>query len=125
MHGFRSAFRDWAAEQTSYPGEVAEAALAHTVANKVEAAYLRTNYLDKRREMMADWATFCTQPASKALNQRSLWEENVGRGQARSTQSIPKPSKSRLTAKSLEIIALNQKYNRTAHCRSNRDLPTN
>ncbi len=60
VHGFRSAFRDWAAEQTSYPGEVAEAALAHTVANKVEAAYRRTNYLDKRREMMADWATFCT-----------------------------------------------------------------
>jgi integrase len=60
VHGFRSAFRDWTAEQTSYPGEVAEAALAHTVANKVEAAYRRTNYLDKRRDMMADWATFCT-----------------------------------------------------------------
>jgi integrase len=60
VHGFRSAFRDWAAEQTSYPSEVAEAALAHTVANKVEAAYRRTNYLDKRRVMMADWATFCT-----------------------------------------------------------------
>lgn len=59
VHGFRSAFRDWAAEQTSYPGEVAEAALAHTVANRVEAAYRRTNYLDKRREMMADWAAFC------------------------------------------------------------------
>jgi integrase len=64
VHSFRSAFRDWAAEQTSYPGEVAEAALAHTVANKVEAAYRRTNYLDKRREMMADWATFCTRTAS-------------------------------------------------------------
>jgi len=60
VHGFRSAFRDWAAEQTSYPGEVAEAALAHTVANKVEAAYRRTNYLDKRCVMMADWAIYCT-----------------------------------------------------------------
>ena len=60
VHGFRSAFRDWAAEQTSYPGEVAEAALAHTVANKVEAAYRRTNYLDKRRELMTDWAAYCT-----------------------------------------------------------------
>ncbi|WP_292680784.1 site-specific integrase [Novosphingobium sp.] len=60
VHGFRSAFRDWAAEQTSYPGEVAEAALAHTVANKVEAAYRRTNYLDKRRVMMVDWAIYCT-----------------------------------------------------------------
>jgi integrase len=60
VHGFRSAFRDWAAEQTSYPGEVPEAALAHTIANKVEAAYRRTNYLDKRRDMMADWAAYCT-----------------------------------------------------------------
>jgi integrase len=59
VHGFRSAFRDWAAERTSYPGEVAEAALAHTIANKVEAAYRRTNYLDKRRQMMAEWAEFC------------------------------------------------------------------
>jgi integrase len=60
VHGFRSAFRDWAAEQTSYPGEVAEAALAHSVANRVEAAYRRTNYLDKRRTMMADWGRFCS-----------------------------------------------------------------
>lgn len=68
VHGFRSAFRDWTAEQTGYPGEVAEAALAHTVANKVEAAYRRTNYLNKRREMMADWATFCDQLVRKAVH---------------------------------------------------------
>ena len=60
VHGFRSSFRDWAAEQSRFPGEVAEAALAHTVANKVEAAYRRTNYLDKRRELMRDWSAFCT-----------------------------------------------------------------
>ncbi len=60
VHGFRSAFRDWTAEQTSYPGEVAEAALAHTVANRVEAAYRRTKYLDKRRPLMADWGRFCS-----------------------------------------------------------------
>lgn len=59
VHGFRSSFRDWAAEQSRFPGEVAEAALAHTVANRVEAAYRRTNYLDKRRELMRDWAAFC------------------------------------------------------------------
>ncbi|MEI9852825.1 MAG: integrase arm-type DNA-binding domain-containing protein [Sphingomonas sp.] len=59
VHGFRSAFRDWAAEQTDYSGEVAEAALAHTVSNKVEAAYRRTDFLDKRRLLMRDWATFC------------------------------------------------------------------
>jgi integrase len=58
VHGFRSAFRDWAAERSSYPGEVAEAALAHTVANRVEAAYRRTDYLDKRKLLMKDWADF-------------------------------------------------------------------
>lgn len=59
VHGFRSAFRDWVAEQTDYSGEVAEAALAHTVSNKVEAAYRRTDFLDKRRLLMRDWAAFC------------------------------------------------------------------
>jgi integrase len=59
VHGFRSAFRDWVAEQTDYSGEVAEAALAHTVANKVEAAYRRTDFLDKRRLLMRDWGAFC------------------------------------------------------------------
>lgn len=59
VHGFRSAFRDWVAEETNYPGEVAEAALAHTVANKVEAAYRRTDYLEKRRALMREWAAFC------------------------------------------------------------------
>ena len=59
VHGFRSAVRDWAAEQTNYVGEVAEAALAHTVSNKVEAAYRRTDFLDKRRLLMRDWAEFC------------------------------------------------------------------
>lgn len=64
VHGFRSAFRDWAAEETSYPGEVAEAALAHAIPNKVEAAYRRTDFLEKRRALMRDWAAFCTGPAT-------------------------------------------------------------
>ena len=59
VHGFRSAFRDWVAEQTDYPGEIAEAALVHTVSNKVEAAYRRTDFLEKRRLLMRDWAAFC------------------------------------------------------------------
>ena len=59
VHGFRSAFRDWVAEQTDYSGEIAEAALAHTVSNKVEAAYRRTDFLDKRRLLMCDWGLFC------------------------------------------------------------------
>ena len=63
VHGFRSAFRDWVAEETSYPGEVAEAALAHANSNKVEAAYRRTDFLEKRRALMRDWAAFCTSVA--------------------------------------------------------------
>lgn len=59
VHGFRSAFRDWVADQTDYPGEVAEAALAHAIPNKVEAAYRRTDFLAKRRGLMCDWGSYC------------------------------------------------------------------
>ena len=57
-HGFRSTFRDWAAERTNYPRDVAEMALAHAIENKVEAAYRRGDLFEKRRLMMADWAAF-------------------------------------------------------------------
>lgn len=60
VHRFRSAFRDWVAEETNTPGEVAEAALAHAVSNKVEAAYRRIDFLEKRRVLMRRWADFCT-----------------------------------------------------------------
>lgn len=59
VHGFRSAFRDWVADQTNFPGEVAEAALAHTISNKVEAAYRRTSFLEKRRKLMDAWGAYC------------------------------------------------------------------
>jgi integrase len=58
VHGFRSSFRDWCSEETDYPSEVAEMALAHAIANKVEAAYRRGNLLDKRRELMNAWYRF-------------------------------------------------------------------
>lgn len=57
-HGFRSTFRDWAAERTNYPSEAAEMALAHAIGSKTEAAYRRGDLLEKRRAMMADWASF-------------------------------------------------------------------
>ena len=57
-HGVRSVFRDWAAERTDYPTEMAEIALAHTIANKVEAAYRRGDMMEKRRAMMSDWTAF-------------------------------------------------------------------
>jgi integrase len=60
VHGFRSAFRDWVAEETNVAGEVAEAALAHAIPNRVEAAYRRTDFLDKRRKLMDAWGTYCT-----------------------------------------------------------------
>lgn len=59
VHGFRSSFRDWVSEETNHPSDVAEAALAHVVANKTEAAYRRGNLLEKRRLMMLEWAEFC------------------------------------------------------------------
>jgi integrase len=62
VHGFRSTFRDWCGESTTHPHEVAEAALAHTVGNKVEAAYRRGDLFEKRRQMMGDWALFCAGP---------------------------------------------------------------
>ena len=57
-HGFRSSFRDWAAEETDHPREVIEAALAHVVQNRVEAAYRRTDLFERRRRLMNDWAAY-------------------------------------------------------------------
>ena len=63
-HGFRSTFRDWAAETTAYPSEVVEMALAHAVGDKVEAAYRRGDLFEKRRALMEDWGAFCTAHAA-------------------------------------------------------------
>ncbi len=67
VHGFRSTFRDWCAEATDYPRELAEAALAHAIANKTEAAYLRSDRLDKRRQLMQEWADFCNDSQHRLL----------------------------------------------------------
>lgn len=66
VHGMRSTFRDWCAERTTYPREVAEAALAHTNKDKVEAAYLRGDHFEQRRRLMDDWAAYATTPAAPA-----------------------------------------------------------
>lgn len=63
VHGFRSAFRDWAAECTGYSHEVAEMALAHTIGNAVERAYRRGDLFEKRRRLMFGWATYCASGA--------------------------------------------------------------
>ena len=59
VHGFRSTFRDWAGAVSSYPRDVAEAALAHALKDKTEAAYMRDKLLEKRALMMQDWSKFC------------------------------------------------------------------
>lgn len=68
-HGFRSTFRDWAAERTNFPREIAEAALAHTLKDKVEAAYRRGDLFEKRRHLMNEWTKFSLQ---KSVNGRNV-----------------------------------------------------
>lgn len=65
-HGLRSTFRDWVAERTTYPGDMAEVALAHKISNAVEASYRRGDMIEKRRRMMADWSAFLSDNAQKA-----------------------------------------------------------
>jgi integrase len=64
VHGFRSAFRDWAAECTNFTNEVCEAALAHVIKNKAEAAYRRGDLFDKRRKLMEAWTAYCAAPSA-------------------------------------------------------------
>ena len=64
-HGFRSTFRDWAAEQTAYPDEIRKAASGHRVGDSVQQAYQRTDLLEKRRELMNEWANFLDKPSIK------------------------------------------------------------
>ncbi|MEN8131865.1 MAG: integrase arm-type DNA-binding domain-containing protein [Pseudomonadota bacterium] len=68
VHGFRSSFRDWAAEMTAYPRELAEAQLAHVLSDKTEAAYQRGDMFEKRRRMLDDWSKFCaTRPETTVI----------------------------------------------------------
>ena len=73
VHGFRSTFKDWAAECTTAPNFVSEAALAHVVADRVEAAYRRGDLFEKRRQLMEEWATYCSvRDDRRALLKREL-----------------------------------------------------
>ena len=67
VHGFRSTFRNWCAEATAHPREVDEQALAHTLPDKVEAAYRRGDLLEKQRRLMDEWAAFCTTPNMRSI----------------------------------------------------------
>jgi integrase len=70
-HGFRSTFRDWAAEATGYPNHVVEQALAHTIGNAVEAAYRRGDLFEKRVALMDEWAAFLARPAAAVVALRT------------------------------------------------------
>ena len=79
VHGFRSTFRDWASEHTNYPRDVAEMALAHSIGDRVEAAYRRGDLFERRKLMMEDWATFVrTPPSTKVMpignRRRVIWQ---------------------------------------------------
>jgi integrase len=68
VHGFRSTFRDWAAERTNCPNHVVEMALAHAVGDKVEQAYRRGDLFEKRSRLMGQWATFCITAPTERRN---------------------------------------------------------
>jgi integrase len=102
VHGFRSSFSDWAADNTAFPQEVREQALAHTIPNKVEAAYRRGALLDKRRRLMAGWAEYCGRPAPAAATVTSigravaLARERHACSRARAFEHAPAPKRPRL-----------------------------
>ena len=85
VHGFRSTFRMWAAETTSYPREVAEHALAHQLPDAVERAYQRGTQFEKRRAMMADWGIFCSKPQG-AASVHSLHDAKVSSSKKKTSQ---------------------------------------
>ncbi len=99
VHGFRSTFRDWAAEQTNYPREVAEAALAHVIEDKTEAAYRRGDLFERRARLMEDWAAYCGQAHTAAGHPDS--------GNEDSTMSTPDGSEyRRLTTAEFDAMVI-------------------
>ncbi|OQW82788.1 MAG: hypothetical protein BVN31_07450 [Proteobacteria bacterium ST_bin15] len=88
VHGFRSSFRDWAGEVSSFPNEVCEMALAHAIGSEAEAAYRRGNLFDKRRAMMAEWAVYCEPATAPAVLSGEACQDTPKRGRGR-----PKGSK--------------------------------
>lgn len=72
VHGFRSTFRDWIADETSYPNHVAEMVLGHTIGDKTEAAYRRKDLFKKRQQLMADWSRYCSSPHDGVVELRKV-----------------------------------------------------
>lgn len=100
VHGFRSTFRDWAAEMTQYPEAIAEMCLAHTVGSAVENAYRRTDLFNRRRALMTDWESWCAEVQPEPSDEEDVdddvlvgdnpsTEEAVGRSRAEKRASLP------------------------------------
>jgi integrase len=79
VHGFRSAFSDWAHEQTGYSSHAIEISLAHSIGSEVERAYRRSDMAQKRRRLLEDWAKFCTSPPRAATGETVV---PMGRGRS-------------------------------------------
>ena len=75
VHGFRSTFRDWVSEKTDHSSEVAEMSLAHTITNKVEAAYRRGDLIEKRRVLLADWECYCNSTKNQKTSETEIETE--------------------------------------------------
>jgi integrase len=82
VHGFRSAFRDWASERTNFTREICEAALAHIVKDKTEAAYRRGDLFEKRRVLMTTWTSFVTAEVATIVPIRSSGAMPSGAGRS-------------------------------------------
>jgi integrase len=80
VHGFRSTFRDWAGETTQHPREVIEAALAHRLKDKAEAAYARGDLFTKRRRLMDDWASYLASVPAEVSELRATSPERLRTG---------------------------------------------
>lgn len=83
VRGFRSSFTDWAAEQTDFPKEIVDKALAHKIPNQVEAAYRRTDFLGKRRQLMEQWADYLTKCTATTAVAAAIREEIISQRRAR------------------------------------------
>ncbi len=104
-HGFRSTFRDWAAELTAHPNEMVEMALAHTVGNKVEAAYRRGDMFERRRRLMADWASWCTTASvPNADNVRRIGQKAVSAPGIGPSTIIDQRYASRMAARAVQLL---------------------
>jgi integrase len=103
VHGFRSTFRDWAAERTTVVREVAEASLAHAVANRVEAAYRRSDLFEKRRVLMQQWGAFCEHlPAAEPSSVPPL-SLDLSMKPDRNGRSVASPRRSNLVSQGEEV----------------------